>query len=107
MANYHGPGISGHKGDQRVKARIERRFLWPRKDNDIRHIIQTCGYCAAAHLPRFPLQPNAEMGLTNIPKRFDRVAMNVLSLIGSPTPRGNLKVLVMQDLKTRNSVAQA
>ena len=76
-------------------------------DKDIKDFIFNCGYCAAARLPRFPLHPNAEMGLATTPERFDTVAMDVLSLTGSPTPRGNLKVLVMQDLKTRYSVAEA
>ena len=102
---YHGPGVSGHYGLKRMESRILRRFWWKSHTKDIQNYLKNCDYCEIAKLPQHPLHPNAEMGINSTPARFHTIAVDVLSLTQEKTARGNLKILAMQDLKTRWSVA--
>jgi len=92
--------MSGHQGQKKAKDRIWREFWWPGFASDVTRFCRSCDICQRTIAKgRVPSVPLGKMPI--IDTLFERIAVDLVGPIFSPTERGNKYILTMMDYATR------
>jgi len=87
-----------HAGVQRVIAKLQLRWYWPKMGRDVRLKVKQCEICQTSKHGRLPGEARRRRLYAGRP--WQVVAVDLVSPM-PPTPRGNSWILVLTDHSTR------
>ena len=99
MRRVHGDGDAGHFGVTRSATKLLSKFYWPGWRKDLIEFIRRCLVCENVRLGRTPPPRQAMMSVYQVRRRFQLIAMDVLTI--TPESHGYKKLLVIGDMFTR------
>ncbi|KAJ1108354.1 hypothetical protein NDU88_005730 [Pleurodeles waltl] len=96
----HDIPLAGHLGQIKTWERLVPLFHWPRMSEDTKDFCKSCVTCQASGktggTPKAPLIPLPVVGVP-----FERVGVDIVAPLDTPTASGNRFILVVVDHATR------
>jgi len=100
MTMAHDAVMSGHRGQKKTKDIIWREFWWPGFGPEVTRFCRSCDISQRTITKgRVPSVPLGKMLIIDTP--FDRVAVDLVGPIFTPTERGSKHILTMTEYATR------
>ncbi|XP_059158115.1 uncharacterized protein LOC131942318 [Physella acuta] len=99
LHHAHDLPLTAHMGRTKTKQRIESAFYWPGMDKDISAYVKSCHICRTQDTSKPPPAPLQSPTLANKP--FQKIAIDLIGPLPTPSKRGHRFILTIVDLATR------
>ena len=99
LHHAHDLSLAGHMGRTKTKQRIESAFYWPGMDKDISAYVKSCHICRTQDTSKPPPAPLQSTTLADKP--FQKMAIDLIGPLPTPSKRGHRFILTIVDLATR------
>ena len=95
---HHNP-LSGHRNASKTQERIQRYFVWPQCNDEIKHYVQSCSTCQFTQPGNVRKAP---MGITKLSTEpFSQVSIDIVGPINPASYSGKRFILTYVDCATR------